>query len=88
VRSFILPQGKGDTFPNYIIGQLSISEQATPKFKTGHYARNPAGTKNRNVPRNGNGKEFSVPSTFFFVISYVEVLNWCLALATYENAWG
>jgi hypothetical protein len=60
VRSFILPQGKGDTFPNYIIGQLSISKQATSKFKTGHYTRNPASTQNpnRNVPRNGNGKEF------------------------------
>jgi hypothetical protein len=31
---------------------------------------------------------FGTPSTFFFVISYVEVLNWCLTLATYENAWG
>jgi hypothetical protein len=36
----------------------------------------------------GVRQHFSVPSTFFFVISYVEVLNWCLTLATYENAWG
>jgi hypothetical protein len=34
------------------------------------------------------------PAAFFgtlnvlFCYSYVEVLNWCLTLATYENAWG
>lgn len=30
-------------------------------------------------------QHFSVPSTFFFVISYVEVLNRRLTLATYEK---